>query len=124
MKRHSSNLKSIKGFTLMELVAVIAVLTILMGILMPNLITQKQHMDRFDREKTAEVATRAAAQYYAFEGAYPQIWEDAAVEKNIDAELSEKLYNELREVTNTLLPLEPGYYMYNRVTGAIALIPD
>ena len=124
MKRHPSNLKSIKGFTLMELVAVIAVLTILMGILMPNLITQKQQMDRFDREKTAEVATRAVAQYYAFEGAYPQIWEDADIAKVIDADLSEKLHTELREVTNTLLPLEPGYYMYNRLTGTIALIPD
>ena len=72
MKRHYGKPNS-KGMTLMELVVVLAVMVILVGMLMPNLVKQKENTDRMQRQKTAEVVQKALAQYYAYEGAFPDI---------------------------------------------------
>ncbi|MCE5235384.1 MAG: type II secretion system protein [Clostridiaceae bacterium] len=118
MKRLRSKLGK-KGFTLMELVVVLAVMTILVGILMPNLITQKANTDRMQREKTAEVVQKALAQYYAYEGAFPKLTQSFPTVA-LDEGLCAELYTQLRLVTDAILPLEAGYYTYNEATGEFA----
>lgn len=117
MKRHFGKPNS-KGMTLMELVVVLAVMVILIGILMPNLVKQKENTDRMQREKTAGVVQKALAQYYAYEGVFPDIAGEAPFNGLLDTqELCDELYAKLRLVTDAILPLEPGYYQYNEGSG-------
>lgn len=109
------------GFTLMELVVVLAVMTILVGILMPKLVTQKASTDRMQRTKTAEVVQKAIAQYYAYEGRFPDLSSDGDL---MSQGVCDELYGALRLVTDAILPLEPGYYTYSEAQGSFRLIGD
>lgn len=122
MKIYGSKLGK-KGFSLMELVVVLAVMVILVGILMPNLLTQKANTDRMQRAKTAEVVQKAIAQYYAYEGRFPDLAAEGFADGILNEALCTELYRELRLVTDPLLPLEAGYYHYTESTGAFVLAP-
>lgn len=120
MKRLRGKLGT-QGFTLMELVVVLAMMTILVAILMPNLVTQKASTDRMQRVKTAEVVQKTIAQYYAYEGGFPVLTANVPGVPLNEA-LCTELYTRLRLVTDVLLPLEAGYYTYNEATGEFACI--
>ena len=125
MKRFHGTLASKKGFTLMELVVVLAMMVILVGILMPKLVTQKAHTDRMQREKTAEVVQKAIAQYYAYEGRFPDLSGTSFVSGTLNSQaLCDEFRDQLRLVTNAIVPLEPNYYNYDEATGAFAPLPE
>ena len=125
MKRFHGTLCSNKGFTLMELVVVLAVMVILLGILMPKLVTQKANTDRMQRAKTAEVVQKSIAQYYAYEGRFPDLSGSSFVSGTLNSQaLCDEFRDQLRLVTNAIVPLEPNHYTYDEATGAFALVPE
>ena len=125
VKRLFGKQGSNKGFTLMELVVVLAVMVILVGILMPKLVTQKENTDRMQRKKTTEVVQKTLAQYYAYNGSFPELSGAAFVSGTLSSQaLCDEFRVELRLVTDAIVPLEPGYYTYDELTGSFALIEE
>lgn len=108
------------GFTLLELVVVIAVITILVGILLPNLITIKANSDHLQNENTAKVVQKALNQYYAYEGRYPDI-PGYTAGNALDQTQCTQLVDALKLVTDANPNLAPGLYTYDTTTGAFAL---
>ncbi len=114
-----------KGFTLMELVIVMVMMVILISILMPNLIAQKENTDRMQRAKTAEVVQKSIAQYYAYEGRFPDLSGSSFVSGTLNSQaLCDEFRDQLRLVTNAIVPLEPNHYTYDEATGVFALVPE
>lgn len=111
------------GFTLLELVVVIAVITILVGILLPNLMTIKANSDRLEHENIAKVVQKALNQYYAYEGRYPDIVDFSSGALATQTECSE-LVAALKLVTDANPELDPGIYAYNETTGAFNVLPS
>ncbi len=64
-------LKGKKGFTLIELVIVIAVIAIVIGAALPRLSGYRARQLEAGREKQEYVINKAIKQYYALTGAYP-----------------------------------------------------
>ena len=125
MKRFRGTLSSNKGFTLMELVVVLAMMVILVSILMPKLVTQKANTDRMQRAKTAEVVQKSIAQYYAYEGRFPDLSGSSFVNGTLNSQaLCDEFRDQLRLVTNAIVPLEPNHYTYDEATGSFALVPE
>ena len=125
MKRFRGTLSSNKGFTLMELVVVLAMMVILVSILMPKLVTQKANTDRMQRAKTAEVVQKSIAQYYAYEGRFPDLSGSSFVNGTLNSQaLCDEFRDQLRLVTNAIVPLEPNHYTYDEATGVFALVPE
>ena len=111
------------GFTLMELVVVMAVLVILVGILLPNLMTIKANSDRLEHENIAKVTQKALNQYYAYEGRYPDIpgFSSGALSSQT---LCDQLTGQLKLVTDATPELVPGIYTYNEATGTFSVLPS
>lgn len=123
MEQLHGNFLNKKGFTLMELVVALAVIVILVGILMPKLVTQKAYTDHMQREKTAEVVRKVVAQYYAYEGSFPDISGPVVFSGGLSTqELCDEFRDQLRLVTDAIVSLEPGYYTYDEQTGSFDLI--
>lgn len=60
-----------KGFTLIELVIVIAVIAIVIGAALPRLSAYKAKQNELSRDKQEYVINKAIKQYYALSGRYP-----------------------------------------------------
>ena len=90
-----------RGFTMLELVVVVAVLTILLGIALPSLAAYVRNGREHERQSHEELVEKAIRQYYAFEGHYPDLDPDSPDPENgeLSPEKAEKLKELLRSVT-------------------------
>ncbi len=61
-----------KGFTLIELVIVIAVIAIVIGAALPRLSGYMERQSEVNREKQEYMLNKAIKQYYALTGRYPK----------------------------------------------------
>lgn len=61
-----------KGFTLIELVIVIAVIAIVIGAALPRLSAYSEKQTEANRDNQEYVVNKAIKQYYALTGAYPK----------------------------------------------------
>ena len=111
------------GFTLIEVVVVMAILTILVGVAVPSLSGYYRHSQETERAGQEELAGKALRQYYAFEGGFPDLADLAPAdgEKQLtDAQASE-LQRALRTVTSVRINIADYTYTYNEETGACRL---
>ena len=111
------------GFTFMELVVVLAIMTILMGILMPRLINYVRNGNEVQRQKQEELADKAVRQYFAYEGSYPDLADMDGSSGNVtlSAAQEQELSTLVREVTGTRLNITDYRYTYNENTGNVSL---
>jgi len=71
MTKFRKRLQGSAGFTLVELIVVIAVLGILAGIAIPRLTGVRDEAEKQTLESNAQTVRNAIEMYYASEGAYP-----------------------------------------------------
>ncbi len=123
MKKLASKLNS-KGFSLMEIVLVMAVLTILMGIMVPGMSAYYRNGQEIERRNHEGLVRKAIRQYYAYEGHYPDPApeEAAPVSGALSDEQEEKLRALLRSVTTVKIDTEKYDFIYNQTTGECTLI--
>lgn len=112
------------GFTLMEVVIVMAIIVILVGIGLPSLAQYHRNAQKIELEHAQELAQKGISQYYAFEGAYPRAdvpddQSDAPVTLT-DAQ-EQTLRDQLLKRTQTRLDTAAFTYTYTRDTGRITL---
>ena len=111
------------GFTLMELVIVMAVITILVGMALPRMSGYLRQAEQMEREDHQELVQKALRQYYAYEGSYPNV-------DDLDADagpvtLTQVQADQLREllasVTTARLNTSDYTCRYDEGEGSIAL---
>lgn len=107
------------GFTLIEVVAVMAVLTILVGIAVPSLSAYHRHGQETERAGQEELVDKALRQYYAFEGEFPSLGGSGDV--TLTDIQAQELQRALRTVTSARINIESYTYTYNEETGACRL---
>lgn len=84
MIRLINKLKNRKGFTLIELIVVLAVLAIIMAIAVPRFIGIQDEAELDADHSTAAMIAKAAELYYAKEGSEPSDAEDLISKDYID----------------------------------------
>ena len=112
-----------RGFTLMEVVVVMAILTILVGVAVPSLSAYYRHSQETERAGQEELAGKALRQYYAFEGGFPDLADLAPAdgEKQLTDAQAGELQRTLRTVTSVRINIADYTYIYNEETGACRL---
>lgn len=113
------------GFTLMELVLVLAVLAILIGLAAPSLSAYYRSGKEMERQKQEELIQKALNQYFAYEGHFPDLDPlDDEPEKG-DVALSdakkEALAERLRRITAARIDSDPYDFYYDQTKGTIRL---
>lgn len=129
MKKPDFNNITSRGFTMIEVVLVMAVITILVGIALPSLTAYARNAKNLEREKRAETVHQALKQYYAFEGAFPDLpdWEEENYTGGDllgSAQLTgeDGLIAKLKTVSSINFNIEPGLYTYNEKTGEFSYV--
>lgn len=115
--------KNTGGFTLMELVIVIAIMTILLGLSLPRLSAYAQNAREIERADHETLVQKAIRQYYAYEGSYPDLKDlspDDGSRTLTEAQETE-LHDKLRSVTTTRINVTDYQYEYNEQTGVCTL---
>lgn len=117
------------GFTLIEVVLVMAVITILIGIALPSLRAYARNAKNTERTKRAENVENAIRQYFAYEGAFPDLpeWEESDWTAgnclhSTQLEGDDGLINKLKTVSNINFNIETGLYNYNENTGEFTYV--
>jgi prepilin-type N-terminal cleavage/methylation domain-containing protein len=112
-----------RGFTMLELVVVLAVLTILIGIALPSLAAYVRNGQEHERQNHQELVEKAIRQYYAFEGHYPDLDPADPYPENgqLPQEKAEKLKELLRTVTAVRINTDKYIYYYFEETGQCTL---
>lgn len=123
MKRRSRKKPNTGGYTLMELVIVMAVITILVGIALPSLYAYSQHAKQIEMSDHQELVRKAISQYYAYEGHYPDV---TGLDPDDGSQLlsqtqADQLRDLLRSVTTARMNTDDYSYMYNEATGNVTL---
>ena len=120
--RISSKLNG-KGFTLIEIVLVMAVLTILTGLLAPSLSAYYRNGREIERRNHEELVNKALRQYYAYEGHYPDPdpHEADPVEGVLTDAQEQRLRDLLRLVTTVRIDTEKYVFTYSQSTGKCTL---
>lgn len=109
------------GFTLMEIVVVMAVLVILVGLTSPSLLTYAQNAKKLEMNDHQELVQKAISQYFAYEGYFPALGLDPADEDHeLSAAQKQELHDDLLSVTSARLNLDYTY-TYNQSTGTCTL---
>ncbi|NLO47218.1 MAG: type II secretion system protein [Clostridiales bacterium] len=123
MKTHACLKSNRHGFTMLELVAVLAVLTILLGIALPSLAAYVKNGREHERQSHEELVEKAIRQYYAFEGHYPDLDPDSPDPENgeLSPEKAEKLKELLRSVTAVRINTDKYIFYYFENTGQCTL---
>ena len=117
--------KNKKGMTMLELVVVLAILTLLFGMALPNLRAYYRSGKEMERQKQEELIQKALNQYFAYEGHFPDLDPlDDEPEKG-DAALSdakkEALAERLRRITAARIDSDPYDFYYDQTKGTIRL---
>lgn len=119
MKTNACLKSNQRGFSLMELVIVMAVLTILIGILIPSMSAYYRNGQEIERKNHEELVNKAIRQYYAYEGHYPD--PDPSKSEPLSGVLSdtheEILRDLLRTTTTVRIDTEKYSFTYNQSTG-------
>lgn len=85
-----------KGFTLIELIIVIAIMGIIMGIAIPSVVNVVEGNREEERVRHEQMIEKALRQYYALEARYPDSLEQLKIEKfgpDLDTNKYEYIYN-------------------------------
>ena len=111
------------GFTLMELVIVMAVITILVGMALPSLSGYARQAEQMEREDHQELIQKALRQYYAYEGDYPDVDDlDAdAGAAPLTQDQADQLRDLLDSVTTARLNTADYTCRYDEGKGSIVL---
>ena len=113
------------GFTLMELVLVLAVLAILIGLAAPSLSAYYRSGKELERQKQEELIQKALNQYFAYEGHFPDLDPlDDEPESGVFAltdEKKEMLADRLRSITAVRIDSDPYDFYYDQTKGTIRL---
>lgn len=123
MKRWAWKKKFTGGYTLMELVIVMAVITILLGIALPSLSAYSQHAKKIEMSDHLELVQKAISQYYAYEGNYPNLTEldsDAGFVW-LSQTQADELRDKLMSVTSARLNTTDYDCRYDEATGNFEL---
>jgi prepilin-type N-terminal cleavage/methylation domain-containing protein len=115
------------GYTLMELVLVLAVLTILIAIAMPRLINYYHNSKEIERQKHEMLVGKALRQYYAYEGHFPD--PDPSNPPIFPARLltnaeEEELENQLLKVASVRIDTAAYNFIYNETSGECSVEID
>lgn len=111
------------GFTLMELVIVMAVITILVGMALPSLSGYARRAEQMEREDHQELVQKALRQYYAYEGSYPNV-DDLDADAGfvwLSQDQADQLRDLLTSVTTARLNTSDYTCRYDEGKGSFAL---
>jgi len=120
-------LKNKKGFTLIELVVILAIMSIVAGIAYPSLKAYKENAEKLEMEKHEEIINKAIVQYYAFTGRYPEAATDSkGIKSNIlhsDTDYVSRI-NQLRDelMRETNVVMNTDKYQFDCYVDADGLI--
>jgi len=108
---------------MLELVVVLAILTLLFGMALPNLRAYYRTGKEIERQKQEEIVQKAINQYFSYQGHYPYLGHDPnAGEVRLTEDEKEFLRERLKTVTDARV--DTGYdYYYNQTRGTIRLEP-
>ena len=118
-------IKNKSGFTLLEMVLILAVLAILIGLAAPNLSAYYRSGKEIERQKQEELVQKALNQYYAYNGHYPDL--DPISDEPEDGvspltdEKKEYLHDRLHSVTAVRIDTESYDFFYDQAGGTICL---
>lgn len=87
---HKMKRKKVGGFTLIELIVVIAILGVLMAIIVPNFFQYRETVQQQADETTIQSAVRAIQMIQATDGTVSE----AEVEKYLEGDITTEQYNE------------------------------
>lgn len=123
MGQRKHKINNIGGFTLIEVVVVMAVLTILVGVAVPSLSAYHRNGLETQRAGQEELVGRALRQYYAYEGEYPDLegLSPSDGSRTLSGEQMEQLQGLLKSVTSVNINIDDYTYTYHEGTGACAL---
>ncbi len=112
------------GFTLMEVVIVMAMIVILVAIALPSLARYHKNAQEIERAHAEETVQKAINQYFAFEGGFPPAdVPDVEIENAVVLTDAQEimLRDQLLKRTQVRLDTAAFTYTYIRKTGRIAL---
>lgn len=101
-----------KGFTLIELIITVAIIGILIGAAVPNIVAYRDRYRAMELQKHTEIVNKALVQYYAFTGAYPNQGRDDTID--LTAGELDTLKNELKYKTSVNLDTDRYIYNYDK----------
>jgi len=108
-----------RGYTLIELVLVMAVITLLVGLSVPTLATYNRNSRQAQMAKHEELVDKALRQYYAYEGAFPDLTDldPADGDSELTSAQAGELKDALQTVTTTRINITDYQITYNEQTG-------
>lgn len=109
-------MKTKKGMTLMELILVVAVITVLASLTAPDLMRQLENGREHERSRYEEVVNGVLAQYIALTGELPGL--DAG---QLSAAAEQALQERLYMVTGVSIDIDAYAYSYNAATASLSL---
>lgn len=106
----------------MELVIVLAVITILVGIALPSLAAYSRHAKELEMADHQELVQKAVNQYYAYEGHYPVLdGVDPDHPVSLNYGQADDLRGKLKSVVSASIDIKTYTYEYNEKTGSVTL---
>ena len=119
-------IKNKGGFTLLELVLILAVLAILIGLAAPSLSAYYRSGKEMERQKQEELIQKALNQYYAYEGHFPDLDplsdEPESGDVALPDEKKELLTERLLGITAVRIDSDPYNFYYDQTKGTIRLV--
>lgn len=112
-----------RGFSLVELIVIMAVLTILIGVAIPNLSAYSRSSLEIERLNQEELVNLAIRQYYVYEGHYPDPTTSDPIGDVLDYEQKVRLQELLRSVTSVRIDIARYDFAYDKDTGKCIVMP-
>lgn len=104
------------GFTLMEMIIILAIISILFTITYPSLVSTRNDTRETERARQEYVVNKALQQYYALTGGYPNPGHDSS-KRDLSPDEMTALVDALQNQTGVNMDLSHYKYTYKDTNG-------